>query len=95
MEKTLYAVCPKCGKRGKVLSCRWDWDAQQDFAKVKCVCGTWEVPFDENRIVDIDLDNPYMEITHFRLLMPAGMENNGVWNKIGGCLMHSWADGPA
>ena len=93
MEKELYAVCPKCGKRAKILSCRWDWDAEQDFAKVKCACGTWEVPFDENRIVDIDLNNPYMEITHFRLLMPAGMENNGVWNKIGGCLMRSWTDG--
>ena len=93
MEKKRYAVCPRCGKRAKILSYRWDWDAQQDFAKVKCVCGVSEVPFDENRIVDIDLNNPYMEVTHFRLLMPAGMDREGTWNKIGGCLMRSWTDG--
>ena len=94
MEKELFAVCPRCGKRAKILSYRWDWDAQQDFAKIRCVCGNiCEVPFDENRIVDIDLNNPYMEVTHFRLLMPAGMDREGVWNKIGGCLMRSWTEG--
>ena len=94
MERELFAVCPRCGKRARILSYRWDWDAQQDFAKVKCICGNVaEVPFDENRIVDIDLNNPYMAVTHFRLLMPAGMDREGVWNEIGGCLMHSWADG--
>ena len=91
MERKLYAVCPKCGKRAGVISIRWDWDAQQDFAKLRCVCGTAEVPFDENRVVDIDLDNPYMEQTHFRLLMPVGMEER-TWNMIGGCLMHTWAE---
>ena len=91
MERKLYAVCPGCGKRAKIVSHRWDWDADRDFAKVKCSCGTREVPFDEDRIVEIDLNNPYMEQAHFRLLMPAGMEERA-WTKIGGCLMHSWAE---
>ena len=42
MERKLYAVCPKCGKRAGVTGIRWDWDAQQDFAKLRCVCGTAE-----------------------------------------------------
>ncbi len=92
MKRELFAVCPRCGKRAGILSYRWDWDREQDYAKIRCVCGISEVPFDENRIVDIDLDNPYMEEAHFRLLMPAGAEKNGVWNKIGGCLMRSWAE---
>lgn len=91
MERTLYAVCPCCGKRAKIASHRWDWNEGQDFAQVKCSCGTREVPFDQERIVDIDLDNPYMEQTHFRLLMPAGMQAE-TWNMIGGCLMESWTE---
>lgn len=91
MEMELFAVCPGCGKRARIAGHRWDWDADQDFAKVKCACGTYEVPFDEDRIVDIDLNNPYMEVTHFRLLMPKGMETE-TWNMIGGCLMSSWAE---
>ena len=92
MEQTIYAVCPNCAKRGKILGYRWDWDAQQDFAKVKCQCGTHEVPFDENRVVEINLNNPYMKLTYFRLLIPPNMDNQ-TWNMVGGCLMHSWADG--
>ncbi len=92
MEQTIYAVCPKCAKRAKILGYRWDWDAQQDFAKVKCMCGTHEVPFDENRVVEINLNNPYMELTRFRLRIPVNM-NNETWNRVGGCLMRSWTDG--
>lgn len=92
MERELFAVCPGCEKRARIVGHRWDWDAEQDFAQVKCnACGMSEVPFDEGRVVDIDLNNPYMEATHFRLLMPRGMETK-TWNMIGGCLMAGWAE---
>lgn len=92
MERELFAVCPVCGKRARITGHRWDWDAEQDYAKVNCyACGMSEVPFDRDRVVDIDLNNPYMEVTHFSLLMPRGMEAE-TWNMIGGCMMAGWAE---
>ena len=42
--------------------------------------------------VKVDLNNPYMEETHFKLLIPMNYDYDGMWNKIGGCLMASWAE---
>ena len=90
--KTVYAVCPRCYKRAVIVSHRWDWDRDQDYAVLKCGCGRSEVPFDEGRVLDIDLNNPYMEETHFKLLIPQNYDYDGMWNKIGGCLMASGAE---
>ena len=90
MERELYAVCPGCGNRAKIISYCWNWDQDQAFAKIRCVCGIREVPFEEERVVDIDLNNPYMQEAHFRLLIPANMPEK-TWNMIGGMMMSSWA----
>ena len=89
MERELFAVCPRCGKRARIISHRWDWDEGQDYALAQCSCGRYEVPYDEGRVVEIDLDNPYMPEEHFRLLMPVNRDSR-MWTTVGGCLMENW-----
>jgi len=90
-ERELFTVCPRCGKRAKVISHRWDWDRDQDFVTAKCGCGKFNASYDEGRVVDIDLDNPYMKQAHFKLLLPLNWDNN-MWTMVGGCLMESWVE---
>lgn len=89
MEKTLIAVCPRCGMRAKVVSYRYDWDRDEQMARLKCTCGPSEVPFLESRVVDVDLHNPYMKEQHFRVLIPESMDDD-TWNRISKCLTAKW-----
>ena len=89
MEKELIAVCPKCGMRAKVASYRYDWDRDEEMAQLKCQCGKSEVPYLESRVLDVDLSNPYMKETHFRVLIPENMDEK-TWSKISRCLTASW-----
>ena len=93
MKRELYAVCPRCGNKARIVSHRWDWDAEQDYVRVKCTCGGSEVPYSENRVIQIDLNNPYMQQDHFDLLIPVGWDTDRyeMWNKIGKCLMLNWS----
>ena len=93
MSREIYAICPRCGKRAVIVSHRWDWDADRDMARLKCICGSAEVPFEESRVLDINLNNPYVKQTQFKLLIPAGYDREDLWNKIGNCLMMGWSDG--
>ena len=88
MTKEIYAVCPRCGKRARIVSYRWDWDAYESFAQVKCVCGKSEIPYDDDRVLDIDLNNPYMAETHYKLLFPRGWDTDrfDLWSRISECL---------
>lgn len=90
MNRILYAVCPRCGKRATIIRHRWDWENEQDYVLVRCTCGRFEVPYDDSRVLDIDLNNPYMEEEHFKLLLPPDWDDSR-WSMIGGHMMHSWA----
>ena len=89
MEKELIAVCPRCGMRAKIVSTRYDWDRDETMARLKCSCGCSEVPYLESRILDVDLRNPYLKETHFRVLIPEQMDEQ-TWDKIGRCLSDRW-----
>ena len=92
MVRELYAVCPKCRKRARIQSHRWDWDQDEDIVLVKCTCGCAEMPYRESNILPVDLNNPYMKENNFDLLIPPGWEGDRyeMWNKIGKCLMATW-----
>ena len=92
MTRELYAVCPKCGRRAKILSHRWDWNEDQDIVTVKCICGRAEMPYRESNILTVDLNNPYMKQNNFDLLIPPGWEADkyNLWNKVSKCLTASW-----
>ena len=90
MDNQVYALCPRCGKRARIISHRWDWDQDQDYAQLRCDCGRSELPYLESRIIDINLRNPYMKQCRFRLLIPPGLDRDNMWNKIGKCLTDSW-----
>ncbi len=86
MEQVIYAICPRCGKRARIIGHRWNWDEGQDYAQLICECGRSEVSFSENRVLDIDLNNPYMQESHFRILVPEYEDKDEVWDRIGNCL---------
>lgn len=89
MEKEIVAICPRCGGRAKVKSFRYDWELDEEMAQLKCRCGRSEVPYLESRVLDVDLSNPYMKETHFRVLIPENMDVQ-TWSKISKCLTASW-----
>ena len=89
MEKEIVAICPRCGGRAKVRSFRYDWDRDEEMAQLKCRCGRSEVPYLESRVLDVDLQNPYMKEQHFRVLIPENMDAQ-TWSKISRCLTASW-----
>lgn len=84
MKRELYAFCPKCCKRAKIIKFVWDWDGEQSVAIVKCSCGKWPLPYSESRVLKIDFDNCYMHEAHFDLLVPPGW-NQDMWNKLSKC----------
>ncbi len=92
MVRELYAVCPKCGKRARIQSHRWDWDRDEDIVIVKCVCGRAEMPYRESNILPIDSCNPFIKENNFDLLIPPEWveDQYNLWNKIGKCLMATW-----
>ena len=91
MSEIIYAVCPRCGKRAAILSCRYDWDRDQDYARLKCACGKAEVPFAESRIRDVDLCNPYLKEERFRILIPEDWNEDTQYTVIGGIREPLWA----
>ena len=90
MDQELYAVCPRCGDRGKVASLRWDWERGESFARVKCACGKSEIPYAESRVLEVSTNNPYLRRDHFRLLIPESWERDDKWHKVGQLLMAGW-----
>ena len=86
MERVIYAICPGCGKRAQITGHRWDWNEDQDYAQLICECGRSEVPFAEERVLDINLNNPYMRESHFRMLVPECEDKDEIWDRIGRCL---------
>ncbi len=89
MERELIAICPRCGMRAKIVSYRYDWDRDENMAQLRCQCGRYEVPFLESRVLDVDLNNPYLKETHFRVLLPEGRDDD-IRKKINKCLTASW-----
>lgn len=96
MKDVLYTLCPRCSQRGRITSYRHETDTGDDYARVKCAfCGKLtEVPFDENRIRDVETDNPNLTEKHFRFLVPRGYASKETWNKISPALMMSFTDDP-
>ena len=92
MTRELYAVCPKCGKRARIQSHRWDWEREEDMVLVKCTCGRAEMPYRESNILPVDINNPYLKENNFDLLIPPAWaaDRYNLWNKIGKCLMATW-----
>ena len=88
MERELYAVCPRCGRRARIISHRWDWAQEQDYLGILCACGKSEVPYDEDRVRDVDLRSPYLPEEYFRILIPADWESRKI--TVGCCPMGSW-----
>ena len=85
MERSVYTVCPCCGRRAKITKYVWDRDQAQCCALVNCICGQFQIPYSESRILKIDLNNPYMREVHFDFLIPAGW-NHDIWNRFSKCL---------
>ena len=81
MERKLYAVCPRCGSRARIVKFIRGRDEGEKAAEIRCACGPGRVPYAESRILQIDLDNPYMRESHFDLLLPPGLTRN-LWNKV-------------
>ena len=92
MAKELFAVCPRCGRRAKVVSFRISWEFEEKIAQVQCLCGRSEIPYSPRRVLPVDLNNPYMREQHFDLLLPVYLGRDNLWNKIGQCLMASWRE---
>ena len=93
MDKSLclYAVCPHCGKLARVLSHRWDWYWDQDFVTVRCECGIYEVPYADDRVIEVDLDRPpVLRRDRFNLLLPAGMDPQDLWKELGDSILAGW-----
>ena len=81
MTRPLYAVCPRCGKRAKIIKfIRNDEEDERD-ALIKCTCGRYQIPYLEGQVVPIDLVNPYMKEDHYDLLIPAALTEE-MWNRI-------------
>ena len=87
MNRPLYAVCPRCGKRAKITSTARGRDEDEKIAQVKCTCGTAQLPYREGQILKIDLNNPYMQEDHYDLIIPPGWDRN-MWNKVSAVLPH-------
>ena len=83
MNRPLYAVCPSCGNKAAVRKFSWD-GKEETHAVIRCVCGRYQVPYAQNRVLPIDLCNPYMPEEHYDLLIPAGWDND-LWNRISRC----------
>ncbi len=81
MERPLYTVCPRCGRRARITRTARDWETEETIAFVKCECGTSHTAYSGNRILKIDLDNPFMQEQHFDLLVPPGWTQD-MWEKI-------------
>ncbi len=81
MDRPLYAVCPRCGRRAKITKFFWDWEEDETIALIKCTCGKSQMYYAESRVLQIDLVNPYMHEEHFNLLVPPGW-NRDMWNKV-------------
>ena len=88
-DKDIIAICPRCGMRAKIVSHRYDWYRDEDMARLKCQCGKSEVPFLESRVVDVDLRDPYLKESRFRVLIPENMDEK-TCSKISKCLTASW-----
>ena len=88
MERILYAICPRCGMRANIIRHIWSWEEYQDIVLVKCACGRSQLPYDESRVLKVDLDNPYMKEEHFDLLVPPGWTYDR-WEKIIACIPRS------
>ena len=56
MNRPLYAVCPRCGKRAKITGTARGRDEDEKIAQVKCTCGTAQLPYREGQILKIDLN---------------------------------------
>ena len=87
MNRPLYAVCPRCGKRAKITGTARGRDEDEKIAQVKCTCGTAQLPYREGQILRIDLNNPYMQEDHYDLIIPPGWDRN-MWNKVSAVLSH-------
>ena len=85
MNRTLYAVCPCCGRRAEVRKLCWNYEEEETSAVIRCMCGLFRVPYSERRIIPIDLNNPYMPEEHFDLLVPAGWHGD-IWNRLSRCM---------
>ena len=81
MERPLYAVCPRCGRRARIAKFIWDWEEDEAMAVVRCACGQSMLPYLESRVLKIDLNNPYMTENHFDLLVPAWWSPE-MWNRV-------------
>ena len=91
MKKELFAVCPRCGKRARIVSYRWDWYRGESIAQIRCTCGRSEMPYEESRVIPVDIRDPYQPREQFDLLIPESWVLGNMWNKIGQCLMDTWA----
>ena len=87
MNRPLYAVCPRCGKRAKITGTARGRDEDEKIAQVKCTCGTAQLPYREGQILKIDLNNPYMQEDHYDLIIPTGWDRN-MWDKVSAVLPH-------
>lgn len=96
MKEMIYTLCPRCQQRGRITSCRHEADTGDDYARVKCAfCGKLtEVPFDENRLRDVETPNPNLTEKKFRFLVPRGYASKETWNKISYTLLMSLTDDP-
>ena len=83
MARPLYAICPRCGMRAEVVKFVWNWEEDESEALVQCRCGRSMLPYLENRVIPVDLRNPYMheENNHFDLLVPPGW-NDDMWSQF-------------
>jgi len=86
----IYAVCPRCGKRSPVLKFAWSWEEDETFAVIRCACGRFTVPFHEDRVAEVRLDNPYLPKERFLILLPREGEER--LTRVGHCLMESWVE---
>jgi len=85
MIRILYAVCPRCGMRAAIEKVFWDWDQEQDLARIRCPdCGQTQVPYSGERIRHIGVD-PYLKEEPFDLLVPPDWDVHR-WDAFRKCL---------
>jgi len=90
MNRPMFAICFRCGKRARIVSRRYDWDTDEDICGIRCECGLYsEAPLRESRILRIDVNDPYVENAHYDLLAPGSWETEEISDRAREC-MRTW-----